>query len=676
MKKNILTFSLLLCMLFIFTITTNATTITEDIIVETYATLDEHNLELYLPEGNSHTLQVNTDYTGDIIWESSNPEVASVENGEVTPLEIGETVITVICGELTDTCVVTVMGANIEVNSDASIAIYKGGTHQIQATCSLENALITYTSQDESIAKVSSTGKITGISSGETTIILSAEHCENKYVTVYIVGKTLSKPKISSSRTASGITITWSKVTGASKYELYRKVGTGSWSKVTTTTNRKYVDKNLSQGKKYYYKVKAIGTSHGLKTEGDFSGSVYRTISSVYKPETVTVKSTGYKSITISWTRVYPAKGYEIYRSTSKNGTYKKIKTIPSGSTLSYKDTGLTTGKAYYYKIKTLSGSLKSSYTTAKSAKPTLIAPKIKTTANVTSNTIKIKWEKVTGANGYSIYRRASTSNSWEKIATVSGGDTLTYTRKTTGRYYYSVIAYRNVNGKKVYGKRSESVRVRPLKTTSVSITRNGQELKNIVSWNKVSGATKYQVYKKVGSNGTWKWVTTTTATTYTGNVTHGVKIYWKVRPIYQYEGVTSYGEFSEVQWYMIYYNPNYSVYMTSDTDSKAYGICLFITNNGVSNMRIYSDNAYYYDSDFSSYDRKLHLVELESGYFNSIDYVDIQPGECTMIMFTVYGNNYTWYDQWGSVYFDFKYDGVKYRASSSAYYGHSYWEK
>lgn len=65
--------------------------------------------------------------------------------------------------------------------------------------------------------------------------------------------------------------------------------------------------------------------------------------------------------ITLSWNKDSIVNGYELYRSTSFNGTYKKIKTITSSSTTSFKNTGLNGGQCYYYKIR--------SYKTANSQK-------------------------------------------------------------------------------------------------------------------------------------------------------------------------------------------------------------------------------------------------------------------------------------------------------------------
>ena len=59
------------------------------------------------------------------------------------------------------------------------------------------------------------------------------------------------------------------------------------------------------------------------------------------------------KSITLKWKKVSGVSGYQIYRATSKNGTYKKIKTIKKKSTTSYTDKkDIKLGKLYYYKIR------------------------------------------------------------------------------------------------------------------------------------------------------------------------------------------------------------------------------------------------------------------------------------------------------------------------------------
>lgn len=60
----------------------------------------------------------------------------------------------------------------------------------------------------------------------------------------------------------------------------------------------------------------------------------------------------GRKKATVKWKKVSKASGYYVYRSTSKNGKYKKVATIKKGSTVKYVDKKLKSNKKYYYKVK------------------------------------------------------------------------------------------------------------------------------------------------------------------------------------------------------------------------------------------------------------------------------------------------------------------------------------
>ncbi|MST51994.1 fibronectin type III domain-containing protein [Hornefia butyriciproducens] len=62
------------------------------------------------------------------------------------------------------------------------------------------------------------------------------------------------------------------------------------------------------------------------------------------------VKS-GKRKAVLSWKKTSKAKGYVVYRSTKKNGTYKKIRTLKSAKTLKYTNTKLKKGRTYYYKV-------------------------------------------------------------------------------------------------------------------------------------------------------------------------------------------------------------------------------------------------------------------------------------------------------------------------------------
>ena len=71
------------------------------------------------------------------------------------------------------------------------------------------------------------------------------------------------------------------------------------------------------------------------------------------KPDKVTNVQVAKKTSTcikLQWSSVKCATGYRIYRSTMKNGIYRKIEEV-CGKT-SFRDKNLRSGKKYYYKVR------------------------------------------------------------------------------------------------------------------------------------------------------------------------------------------------------------------------------------------------------------------------------------------------------------------------------------
>ena len=142
------------------------------------------------------------------------------------------------------------------------------------------------------------------------------------------------------------ITFKWSAVSNADGYQVYRKVNSGKWKSVKTTTGLVYKDRDAKAGYKYSYTVKAYKFIDGKKVYSGYdkkglSGKLNTTVSLKTKNNTVSV----------SWKKTNGASGYYIYRATSKKGKYSKIKTITSGKTLKYIDKKVKSGKSYYYKV-------------------------------------------------------------------------------------------------------------------------------------------------------------------------------------------------------------------------------------------------------------------------------------------------------------------------------------
>lgn len=177
------------------------------------------------------------------------------------------------------------------------------------------------------------------------------------------------------------------------------------------------------------------------------------------KPGNFTVSNAAYNALTLKWRKSANAQGYFIYRSTSKNGPYTRVKIIKNVDATSWKNTGLTCGKTYYYKIRAYrqAGAKKkySGYTAIKSCKTKPATPSVSSVAG--KKRVTVKWKKVAGATRYVVYRATAKNGKYKKIATLkSNRRSYANTKlKSKKAYYYKVRAYRTVKGKNYYSNYS-----------------------------------------------------------------------------------------------------------------------------------------------------------------------------------------------------------------------------
>lgn len=138
-------------------------------------------------EGEKYTLTVTIEPSNaddkSVSWTSSQPSIASVQDGVVTAHKVGNATITVKStdGEKTATCSISVRSrviATTGVSLDkTSIELTEGDETILTATVTPDNATnknVTWTSSDESIATVDN-GKVTAIKEGATTITATTE---------------------------------------------------------------------------------------------------------------------------------------------------------------------------------------------------------------------------------------------------------------------------------------------------------------------------------------------------------------------------------------------------------------------------------------------------------------------------------------------------------------------
>ena len=159
--------------------------------------------------------------------------------------------------------------------------------------------------------------------------------------------------------------------------------------------------------------------------------------------------TTSYNSITVKWNTVSGANGYQVYRKVN-SGKWKVVKNTTGTS---YKDKNVKAGYKYSYTVKAhkkVNGKKVYSGYNKKG-----LSGKLNTVVSLSAKnkTVSISWKKTTGATGYYIYRSGSKNGKFSKIKTITSGKTLKYTDKkvkTGNTYYYKVIPFAKITGKKV----------------------------------------------------------------------------------------------------------------------------------------------------------------------------------------------------------------------------------
>lgn len=350
---------------------------------------------------------------------------------------------------------------------------------------------------------------------------------------------------------SSKIELTWESVEQAEGYAIYRKGPTESgYRKLKTAYSTVYVDSSVSAGVTYYYKVIPISRETGKETPG------FQTSLKAKAPKQVSIDRVTAKSPTklmVTWQPSEGSSGYKVLRAESKAGNYQEIAQIDGKRTCSYLDENVVPGKNYFYKVRPVNQGQKGAGSDSDPVQGrTMPKTMITSITSLSSSRIQITWKKVSNAQTYEIYRSAQKDGGFKKIASVRR-NVRSYTDQTVKsgkKYYYKIVVIGTVDGVKVSSGYSEAVSFRALKQvriSSVKVTANN-ELK--IRWDKVSGATKYRIFRATSKTGKYKKIATVSGTStvsYTDKtVISGKTYYYKVQAYADNQGVISAGSGSK----------------------------------------------------------------------------------------------------------------------------------
>jgi len=276
------------------------------------------------------------------------------------------------------------------------------------------------------------------------------------------------------------------------------------------------------------------------------------------KATKLSASNVSYNNTKLTWSKVTGAHGYVIYRSTKKGETGKALKTITSGSTVSYNDKSVKIGTTYYYKIRayrTVDGKrVYAGYSSQVGRTAQLPGTTMVSTKKSSYKQITVKWKKVSAASGYALYRSTSESGSYTRVATIKGVDKVTYkdTVPVCGKtYYYKVRPYRTYNKKNYLGGSTKALEGHTTPNT-VQFNSNSASGRDYVKlrWDKSAGAKGYVIYRSTQKNkGFERIYTIKSAKTLSWtqkNLDEDTVYYYKVRGYTTVDGKNIYGSLSK----------------------------------------------------------------------------------------------------------------------------------
>lgn len=353
-----------------------------------------------------------------------------------------------------------------------------------------------------------------------------------------------ARPTLTASNNAETgkIVLSWNKVDGAEKYEVwYSASKSGTYKKLWTGSSTKLTHNSAKEGVKYYYKVRAV--SSVSTATGAYSAIVSRTVVQPLEAPVLTVSnnaSTG--KVTLSWNKVDGAEKYEIWYSTSKSGTYTRLW---SGTGAFLTHNSAKVGVTYYYKVRAVNSSTESLYSTLKSRTCDCAKPTFSMSNDADTGKVFLSWSAVDGAVQYAVYCSTSKDGTYTKLATITDTSYLHTAGKAGETYYYKLQALGTVStANSAYStiKYRACDLPRPVLTVELN-----SDVKPVLRWNKVEGAVKYTVYRATSENGTYTKLWTGTGTKLTHNsAVSGETYYYKVVAVCSVSAGNS--AYSEVQ--------------------------------------------------------------------------------------------------------------------------------
>ena len=342
---------------------------------------------------------------------------------------------------------------------------------------------------------------------GEFSADMSCEPATVKYI---------ATPVADIHNVSGGISVSFDEVGGAVKYVVERSVNGGAFAVIGEVADEfEYFDEDVVAESSYTYKIQAVAEDGTASTK-----ATTQSIVRLGMPTGLKVSNTQYGTELV-WNKVNGALTYEIFVKTDSGEWVSEV--ILSATR--YDDIDTVSGETYTYAVSAMNDTGDSGFDTSATILY-LDAPQITSVSSIESG-IRVMWEPVDGADKYKIYRAEVGSDNWEEICQVTGKSYVD-DEAVHGTYYkYNVTA---VSGAYESAFLTSGVEGMYFGNVSWIKATPGVDC-SVITWEKLSAADNYEVYRKTASQTKWTKLAKVTGTSYTdNNMESGIVYYYMVK--------------------------------------------------------------------------------------------------------------------------------------------------
>ena len=437
------------------------------------------------------------------------------------------------------------------------------------------------------------------------------------------------------------VNVSWNAVKYAESYNVFRSSSSsGTYSLVAKgVTSTTWKDESPQEGYNYY-EVRAVGYG----TTSSQSSYSYVNVSLAAPTNVKAEIDENDLVVNVSWDAVKYAESYNVYRSSSYNGTYSLVAEGVTSTT--WTDDSPLKGDNYY-KVRAVGYGFTSYESSYASVTVSLSAPtNVKAVIDENNLVVNVSWDAVKYAQSYKVYR---SSSSWGTYSLVAEGITSTTwidDSPLEGYNYYEICAegYGFTSSQSSYA----SVTVSLAAPSNVKAVIDDNDLVVNVSWDAVKYAQSYDVYRSSSSGDTYSLVAEgITSTTWIDDSPQKGDNYYKVCAVNRniissqssYTSVTVSlsaptnvkAEIDEndlvvnVSWDAVKYAESYNVYRSRSPSGTYFLIAERVTSTSWTDSNPISGNNYYkvnaqYKDKISALSNAVRALDPTKGFIITVN--------------------------------------------------------